>query len=230
MNKYLFIICLFFAWVAHSEGVLIGRTIQINGNTPEGKELALMMNDMDTMAANRGNSYAQANLANRCLKQKDYICAYKWASLAVSGDYWWTVENPIKILSMRDSALDHLSEKEREIGVQQIKDYYTPIFNSMRPVPPDNTKDLNISELQGKAEKGDIKAMGNLSKKCVEKGDYSCAYKWSTLASMGFLWWGYGEEILSIRDKARRNLTESEITTYNKAIMDQISTMLGRKK
>jgi hypothetical protein len=72
------------------------------------------------------------------------------------------------------------------------------------------------------AEHGDEHAMGTFANYCLKKEDYSCAYKWSTIALKGFYWKQIGEEakIQNIKDIAIRHLSEGQISDLDTIISE----------
>ena len=89
------------------------------------EQLLRLMQSMDKRAAASGDKLSMANVANLCLEQKDYACAYKIMLISLTSSYWWTdLELPTHVLDLHDKARDALSDQEADIITKEVKIYF----------------------------------------------------------------------------------------------------------
>lgn len=79
--------------------------------------------DLDLIAAKHGDVHAMGTLANSCLRKADYICAYKWAGIALRGNYWQAVGAEDKIKDIMKSAEQQLSAEQTATLQKEINEF-----------------------------------------------------------------------------------------------------------
>jgi len=198
-----------------------GKTIvhDPNSNDPHERNMAKQIQSLDDKAIERGDTFAMASVAKRCLTQNDFQCAFKLSSLALSGSVWWgMVGDTSPVFAIHDAARDKMTEAEVRQAEQSIKDHVAAKLQKIPEEDLDKLKkeisniELTREQMKEKAEFGSTPAMGLLSADCLKTKDYACAFKWSTLSLAGRYMWvtQQATDMLSYRDTARRHLSSEQ--------------------
>ena len=188
-------------------------------------ELAHTIQSMDNTAARKGDKLSMANVANACLKQGDYACAYENILISLTSSYWWMdLRLPTHVLEIHDRARDGLSDEEAEKITRKVKVYFSK--EAEKFVEQTQKMKIELNDMAGKApseweslaRKGKILAAGHLTKKYLSEKNYQSSYVWATVASMGASWQILGESMLSYRDQARKHMNSKQIIEANQEI------------
>lgn len=105
----------------------------------------------------------------------------------------------------------------------EVVNYVTPAQQNLGTISGPNVQNIVVeddffADLDLTAAKhGDIHAMGTLANSCLQKKDYSCAYKWSGIALRGTYWQQIGQEdkIKEIQNMAATHLSSKEISNID---------------
>ena len=188
---------------------------------------AAFLHNLDKVAAASGDKLSMAGVANTCLQEGDYVCAYTNILVSLTSRYWWLdLELPSHVFAIHDRARDGLSDKEAEEISTKVTTFFVELARKTGPNLEDEMANKTPKEWESFARQGKVLAAGHLAKKALEEKDYISTYKWATLASMGAVWQVRGENMLSYRDQARKHMTQKQMEKTD----DEIRLILRKIK